>query len=211
MGAFIGAVFGTVFVLVNASAPIAQGVGIGLRVLAVVVLGGIVLLGVLVSRMSDAGDVLAEGATPGREADALVGEGARPSAGADGGEGRPSAGGMFGSGYRWVVLGEAIALFGGFPVLRQLGAPTQANVAWIAVVVGVHFLVLARVWRQPTVLFPGVGLTLLGVAGFALVAGAAERWVPTVSGVGSGFVLLAGTLGFALREYAGAGRAGLSR
>ncbi|MFC4907696.1 hypothetical protein [Actinomadura gamaensis] len=181
VGALIGAVFGTVFVLVNAHAPLAPAAGIALRIAAVVALGAVILLGVVVSRKTESAGA----------ADRRPGEG------------------MFGPRYRWVVLAEAVALFGGFPVLRQLGAPTEANVAWIAIVVGVHFLVLARVWSESTILIPGAGLTLLGITGFALAAASSENWIPAVSGVGSGLVLLAGSLGFVLREHFAGDASGL--
>ncbi|MDQ7804099.1 hypothetical protein Q5425_10165 [Amycolatopsis sp. A133] len=110
--------------------------------------------------------------------------------------GRPTLDGrpMFGPGYRFVVLGEVVLLFGGFFVLRLLEAPVQANVAWIATVVGLHFAALASAWKTRSILAVGVVLTVLGVAGLALLGSTALPWVPFVSGVLSGVTLLGGSL-----------------
>ena len=104
-------------------------------------------------------------------------------------EGRP----MFGPSYRVVVVGELVLLVAGFFVLSLLDAPVQANVAWIATVVGLHFVALASAWKTRSILVVGVVLTALGVAGLALLGSAAE-WVPFVSGVLSGVTLLGGSL-----------------
>ncbi|MEW9531940.1 hypothetical protein [Microbispora sp. NPDC049125] len=102
------------------------------------------------------------------------------------------AGGMFGRGHWLIVAAEAVLLFGGIALLRSWDAPEQANVAWIAVVVGVHFIVLAPIWKQTSILVPGVILTLLGVAGLVMANTSAVAWVPIVSGVLSGLTLLVG-------------------
>ncbi|WP_410616835.1 hypothetical protein [Amycolatopsis sp. lyj-109] len=104
-------------------------------------------------------------------------------------EGRP----MFGPSYRFIVLGEVVLLFAGFFVLRLLEAPVQANVAWIATVVGLHFVALASAWKARSILVVGVVLTALGVVGLALLGTAAE-WVPFLSGTLSGVTLLGGSL-----------------
>ncbi|SFW81894.1 hypothetical protein [Amycolatopsis australiensis] len=104
-------------------------------------------------------------------------------------EGRP----MFGPGYRVIVAAEVVLLVVGFFVLRLLDAPVQANVAWIATIVGVHFVALASAWQTRSILVVGVVLTVLGVAGLALL-GSAPAWVPFVSGVLSGVTLLGGSL-----------------
>jgi hypothetical protein len=69
----------------------------------------------------------------------------------------------------------------------------QANVAWIATIVGLHFAALASAWKTRSILVVGVVLTVLGVVGLALLGSAAE-WVPFVSGVLSGVTLLGGSL-----------------
>jgi hypothetical protein len=86
-----------------------------------------------------------------------------------------------------------VLLVAGLEVLRLASAPTQANVAWIALVVGLHFVGFAFVWKDSSIAVSGTVLFLLGVAGLALTATAAREWVPLVSGVCSGFSLLAGS------------------
>lgn len=99
-----------------------------------------------------------------------------------------------GTGYRWVVVVEFAVLFVGFQVMRLLDAPPEAGVAWVALVVGVHFLALARVWRERSVLVPGVALSALGALGLGLATTSSAEWVPFVSGVLSGAVLLLSSL-----------------
>ncbi|MEV6875699.1 hypothetical protein [Amycolatopsis sp. NPDC051128] len=105
-------------------------------------------------------------------------------------EGRP----MFGPSYRVIVIGEVVLLVAGFFVLNLLDAPVQANVAWIATVVGLHFAALASAWKTRSILVVGVVLTVLGVVGLALLGSPALPWVPFVSGVLSGVTLLGGSL-----------------
>src|SRR2546422_9034268 len=69
---------------------------------------------------------------------------------------------MFGPSYRVIVVGEVVLLVAGFFVLSLLDAPVQANVAWIATVVGIHFVALASAWKTASILVVGVVLTVLG-------------------------------------------------
>ncbi|MFI0775422.1 hypothetical protein [Streptomyces sp. NPDC021212] len=116
-GILIGSVFGTVFVLANAHAPLAPAAGTALRVLALAALTGLVAIMVLVGRR------------------------------------------------------------------------------------GAHFLVLMAVWKQRSIAVPGAALTVLGAAGLAMAATPAVDWVPFVSGVLSGAVLLGGGTYAVTREY----------
>ncbi|GAA4015036.1 hypothetical protein GCM10022247_42430 [Allokutzneria multivorans] len=109
-----------------------------------------------------------------------------------------TAPGGFTKGYWFVVLAEVVALFGGFQVLRALEAPPQANVAWVAVVVGLHFVAFVLVWRTWTIAIPGVILAVLGGIGLAMAWTTAVAWVPIVSGVLSGLALLLCSLVFSL-------------
>lgn len=106
---------------------------------------------------------------------------------------------MYGPGYLAVVAAEVVLLFGGLRVLAAWGWPEQGNVAWVAFVVGVHFIALAPVWKDWGIAVPGAVLTLLGGAGLALAFTSAVAWVPLVSGVLSGVALLAGSLIFGRR------------
>jgi hypothetical protein len=93
-----------------------------------------------------------------------------------------------------IVAAEVVLLVVGLQVRRLLDAPEEANVAWIACVVGLHFIAFRWVWQTPSIAVPGALLTLLGAAGLVLSATPAVAWVPLISGVASGFVLLAACL-----------------
>ncbi|MFC3979849.1 hypothetical protein [Streptosporangium jomthongense] len=192
-GLLVGAVFGAVFVFVNARSPLDDVVVTVLRVLA-----GLAVAAVLALWFTDVRRPAA--AVSGGTA---VSGGAAASGGAAVSGGAAASGGtvrtMFGRGYLIVVAVEVLALFGGLRLLAALGAPTEVNVAWVAIIVGVHFVALAPVWKDGTIAVPGVALTLLGIAGFLMAWAGSLPWVPIVSGVASGAVLLAGSLTAGLR------------
>ena len=97
-------------------------------------------------------------------------------------------------GYGIVVLVEVVALFGGLLVLARVLDLPDAGVAWVALVVGLHFVALAVVWREPSLHVLGAALTVCGAAGLGLAAtGAGQAAVSTVGGVVPGFVLIAGS------------------
>ncbi|MEU4579719.1 hypothetical protein [Nonomuraea sp. NPDC023979] len=175
-GVLVGAVFGMVFVAVNAGAPLTPMAGVILRWLAGLGLAGVIVMWFIAMRRTKGGADIAE----------------------TGGEARSR---MFGRRYVVIVVLEAVALFGGIQVLRLLGWPAQSGVAWTALVVGVHFVALWPVWREVSILIPGVALTVLGLAGLVMVWTRAMEWVPFVSGVLPGVVLLAGSLFFTYRQF----------
>ncbi|MBE1532408.1 hypothetical protein [Actinomadura algeriensis] len=106
----------------------------------------------------------------------------------------------FGPKFGLVVVAEFALIFGGIAVLRALDAPTECNVAWIALIVGLHFVVLAPIWKRAAIAVPGALLTALGAAGMIMAAMSQTGWIPFVSGVLSGVVLLAGSLYGAARR-----------
>ncbi|MEV0144899.1 MULTISPECIES: hypothetical protein [unclassified Nonomuraea] len=166
-GLLVGAIFGAVFVVVNAQSPLNALTVNLLRAAACLAAASVIGMWFVSARRGPS--------TAGRERN------------------------MFSRGYLIVVAAEAILLFGGLRVLAALGVPEQANVAWVALVVGVHFIALAPVWKDWGIAVPGVVLTLLGVAGLVLASTAAVAWVSFVSGVLSGVVLLAGAVAFGWR------------
>jgi uncharacterized membrane protein len=93
--------------------------------------------------------------------------------------------------YWLVVAGEVVALVGGLAVLNgPLDAP-EAGVAWVSVIVGLHFFALAAVFAEPSFRGLGASISALGALGLLLVvAGASEGLVAAVSGVVPGAVLL---------------------
>ncbi|MFB9800862.1 hypothetical protein [Streptomonospora salina] len=167
----IGSAFGAVFVFANAGAPMPPHMVLAARAAAAAALAAAVLLGLAAAR-----------------AGAPSGFPRGPPTVPGGAGGRR---GMFTRGFLGVVFTEAVLLIGGFRAIRVFDAPPETNVAWIAVVVGLHFIALAAVWTAPSVAVPGAVLTALGAAGFALAALSLTPWVPAVSGVLSGVTLLA--------------------
>lgn len=110
----------------------------------------------------------------------------RPPAGEDGAPER-----VFGRGYWWVVVVEVVALLGGLRVLSgPLGVP-EAAVAWVSLVVGVHFFALAAVFGERFFHWLGGVITACGVVGLVIaISGTGEVWVELVAGVLPGAVLL---------------------
>ncbi|NUW38258.1 hypothetical protein HTZ77_43695 [Nonomuraea sp. SMC257] len=176
-GLLVGAVFGAVFVVVNAQSPLNTVAVNILRVAACLGAAAVVAMWFATARK--------ERTAPERPAP----------------EARK---GMFGRGYLIIVAAEVLLLFGGLRVLAVLGGPEQGNVAWVAFVVGVHFVALAPVWKDRSIAVPGAVLTLLGVAGLVMASTSAVAWVPLLSGVLSGVVLLAGSVTFGWRSLVGA-------
>jgi hypothetical protein len=98
----------------------------------------------------------------------------------------------FGRRYWLVVAGEVAAIFAGFIVLHGPAGLPNAVVAWVSVVVGVHFLVLAIIWRLRLFRDLGAAIALCGVAGLtAAVAGAPAAVIAAAGGVLPGVLLLA--------------------
>jgi len=85
---------------------------------------------------------------------------------------------------------EAAALIGGLAVINTvLSRPVLAG-PWIALVVGVHFFGLARLWHVTSFQMLGVAMVILGAAGFLLSAlSVSPGMIDFVSGVGSGAAL----------------------
>jgi hypothetical protein len=102
--------------------------------------------------------------------------------------------------YWLIVLAEAVALFGGLAIINNVLHRSAVAVAWVALVVGVHFFGLARVWRMPHFSWLGAAITALGLAGFLIYAlGGPATAVSLVAGVGSGAALYA-AVAVALRD-----------
>ena len=100
----------------------------------------------------------------------------------------------FTRGYWLVVAVEVVALIAGTRVLARVFDLPEAGVTWVTVVVGVHFFVLAVLWRDASLHVLGAALVLCGVVGLVLAfADAGHAAVATAGGVVPGFVLLAGS------------------
>ncbi|WP_307832041.1 hypothetical protein [Prauserella cavernicola] len=96
----------------------------------------------------------------------------------------------------WAVAGaEGLALFGGIVVLNAVFDRPEFVVPWIAFVVGVHFVALAKVWRLALFVPLGAVLVVFGAAGAVLAAAGADLGVVgLVSGVCSGTALFGSVL-----------------
>jgi len=102
---------------------------------------------------------------------------------------RPRAG--FGRSYWLVVAAEVVALAAGLLLLEGPLDRPQAAVAWVSLVVGLHFFALARIWKEPFFRRLGGAISLLGAAGLAAAsASASEAVIATVTGVAPGVLLL---------------------
>jgi len=175
IGVLIGASFGLVFVVVNADSPLGSSAATLLRVLGIVIF--IALIGSVTA--------------------------ARRLGRSKGVEGNIEADLVKKRAY-WLTMGSEVALIVvGRLVIGALNAPQEANVAWMAFVVGLHFfgfIVLAGWPRRLAV--PLLPLALFGLVGLAMSTTPAVAWVPLVSGVLSGFTLLAATLSNLLWQLA---------
>lgn len=96
------------------------------------------------------------------------------------------------NGRYWLIVGgEAILLFGGITIVRLI--EPAASLGWIALVVGVHFFPLARLWAAGRAQLVGIAIamTVLGIVGIVIAFTTHNAdVVALVSGVGSGIVLL---------------------
>jgi len=116
------------------------------------------------------------------------------------------AGPGFGRRYWLIVIAEIAAIFIGLAVIAGPVHHEQASVAWISLVVGLHFFALARLWEQPAFHVLGGLLTGCGLVGLVLaLAGAGDAVVASVGGIIPGVVLLgAGWLGARATQYGSA-------
>jgi hypothetical protein len=179
VGSLIAIAFGTVFVVVNSG-------GLATPWPTVVRLAGVAVAAVLLIAL------FVRRPRPGPTA---------PNPGTGGSTDRAGAGPATFFGYRrfWVIVAiEAAALFAGLYVINGVLGHSEVAVAWIAVVVGVHFFGLGRAFRLTRFHVLGAAMTALGVAGFVLDAvGAGAAVIGLVSGVLSGVALFA-TAGYSL-------------
>lgn len=111
------------------------------------------------------------------------------------GSGAPAAAaarGGFGPRYWLVVAAEVAAIAAGSALLNGPLDRPRAVVAWVSVVVGMHFAALAAVWRVSLFRWLGAAIALCGLAGLAAAGlGASSAVIATVGGVLPGALLLA--------------------
>lgn len=165
IGSLVGAVFGLIYVLVNAG-PLPPVAAMALRAAAAAAFCAV--LAALYLRRHD------------RVADPDADQ-----------SGKRGGAGVFGRAYWIVVAAEVAALAVGLAVLDgPLNVP-RAGVAWVSIVVGVHFNALAVVFGLRFFHWLGGAITACGVIGLALVATAASAIpVSLISGIVPGALLL---------------------
>jgi hypothetical protein len=156
LGSLIAAVFGLVYIEVNAGS-LTPPITLTLRVL-----GAGAFLAVLIR---------------------LWLEGPQPAA--------PAARGVGFGGHYWLIVAlEAAGIVIGSAALRALGLGS-ATVAWVSVVVGIHFIALAAVWHLSLFRRLGAAIALCGAAAIAAAAaGAGRGWVAGIGAVLPGALLL---------------------
>ena len=104
----------------------------------------------------------------------------------------PGGGSGFRGSYWLVVAGEATAIVVGAAVLNGPADLPHAVVAWVSIVVGAHFLVLAALWRLTLFRLLGAAIALCGAAGLgAAASGAPAALIASMGGVLPGILLLA--------------------
>ncbi|WP_251049821.1 hypothetical protein [Streptomyces sp. ISL-86] len=161
---YIGGIFGLVFIVVNAGA-LPTNVGAPLRGLAIAAFAGLFV-------------VLRRGRAPRPTDTAPQTADAAPRTG-------------FGRRYWLVVAAEVVIGLAGFVAINSLLHAPRATVAWIALVVGLHFFGLAAVWALPPLRWLGAGMSACGAVGLALCAyGSSQATIAAVAGVGPGVLLL---------------------
>ena len=95
--------------------------------------------------------------------------------------------------YWLIVAAEVAAGIGGLVVLNTVLGIHDASIAWISVVVGVHFFGFYVIWRLPIMVWVGAAITACGALG--LIAAGMDRsaaLIAMVAGIVPGAVLLAG-------------------
>lgn len=93
----------------------------------------------------------------------------------------------------WLVVAiEAVALIGGAQLLSGPLDLPEAGVAWVSVVVGVHFIPLAVIFRQPFFHWLGAAIAGCGAVGIVLaLLGSGALPIDLVAGIVPGALLLA--------------------
>lgn len=116
----------------------------------------------------------------------------------------PATSDRFDRTYWLIVAIEAVALFAGLAVISRI--EPAANLGWIALVVGLHFIALARVWPAGRADMLGIAIAMiaLGIVGLvvAFFSGRVEP-VMIIAGVGSGVGLTGSTTRAALQTLLG--------
>ena len=97
--------------------------------------------------------------------------------------------------YWLIVAAEVVVGLGGLAFINGVLGIHDVSVAWISLVVGVHFFGFYVIWGFPVMIWIGVAITACGGAGLVGAAfGESAMFVAVAAGILPGFVLLAGGL-----------------
>lgn len=98
---------------------------------------------------------------------------------------------MFGRGFWMVVFAEVVIGWAGLIVVNGVLDSPDADVAWIALVVGLHFVGLAAIWQASSIGWLGAAIALCGMAGVLLAApGASAATIAAIGGLAPGALLM---------------------
>ena len=93
--------------------------------------------------------------------------------------------------YGFTVLAEVLAIVVGSRILVSVFDLAEATLPWVATVVGAHFVVFARIFKEPVFAGLGIPMTTFGLAGMVVAArGAAKSTIGVVGGIVPGSILL---------------------
>lgn len=93
--------------------------------------------------------------------------------------------------YWAVVAAEFVAGLAGIAIIAGPLHHEEASVAWISLVVGLHFIELARLWHQPRLTLLGGAIAGCGLVGLILAFGdAGDESVALAGGILPGAILL---------------------
>jgi hypothetical protein len=92
--------------------------------------------------------------------------------------------------YGFSVVAMLVLLPVGSVLLRQIDRP-ELTLPWVVLVVGAHFLPMARAFRAAALRAVGLGLVAVAVLGAVLVLAVGPGWPASATAVAAGFTLLA--------------------
>ena len=85
-----------------------------------------------------------------------------------------------------------LAILVGSRVLVDVFDLAEATLPWVATVVGVHFIVFARIFKESIFAVLGIPMTICGLVGVAMAAaGVATLPIAVAGGVAPGAIMLA--------------------
>lgn len=106
--------------------------------------------------------------------------------------------------YGLSVLGMVLLFPVGGLLLGGLAGRPELVLPWVVLVVGAHFLPMARAFRAPVLRAVGLALGAVAVLGAVLVLALGPGWPVSATAVAAGFTLLAAAWSGGRRRPAGA-------